>query len=734
LQARDNQLKALKGAVRQEKRGGRLPLVRDLGDPLALGVHPAAIAGNGSTNRVPPFVIRDITTELRRALREDRFVLLVGESTAGKSRAAYEAIRTELPHYRVVHPTRRDVVLMAAEHAAATQRTVLWLDDLERFLGSGGLTGDAVRAVLDANGPARYVVATMRSEEYAKFSGRTSLMPEAIGRDILRQGWDVLRLATRVDVPRMWSEEEIEQARHVANDKRLVEAVRHAGEYGIAEYLAAGPQLLAEWRDAWAPATHPRAAALVLAAVDARRAGIHRPLTLATLTELHKPYLQRRGGERLRPESMDSAITWATTPLYATSSLLIPSDDGFLAFDYLIDTADKDRIPAEALEMLIPIATPGEALDIGQIAWSWSLTEQADTAFQRAEAADLFEATARRCYLIGDSQGSSMGLRFAREAAEWTHAANGPNHLLTFRAQGLVAWQTRHNGDPKGALQLFQELTVHCESALGADHVLTLDMRAGVAAMTGEQGAQTAAAEQYVRLAGDCSRILGDDHDKTIICRDQGAMWFSEAGDAGRAVRMYRELLTDMTERYGSKWDDLFHARAQLACCLSQAGDYDLALREWGQLVTEAISTFGRLREPSFYVREQHAWCVGESGHPKRAIKLLERLTSDVTELNDPRTVHLLFVHRALAWWTGEAGNPAEAEQQFRDLISTAVALRGDNDRRVGTLRLMLAHWCALNDSSASPSDVLHQNVELLIRDLGPKHEITRAALRHIDN
>jgi hypothetical protein len=54
---------------------------------------------------------------------------------------------------------------------------------------------------------------------------------------------------------------------------------------------------------------------MILAAVDARRAGVHRPLSLANLRELHEPYLRRRGGERLRPEGEDAAMAWATTPL-----------------------------------------------------------------------------------------------------------------------------------------------------------------------------------------------------------------------------------------------------------------------------------------------------------------------------------------------------------------------------------------------------------------------------------
>jgi hypothetical protein len=342
LQAGDEQRRALASGV-WLTRSGRLPLVRELHDPAVLGVHPAAVSSR--RNRNPAFVPRDVSAQLPGMLRRDRFVLLVGESTAGKSRAGYELIRSELPGYRVVQPSRRDTAAAVAGLAARTRRSVLWLDDLERFLGSGGLTGAAVRSVLDAAGGERFIVATMRAEEYAKFSGRIGVGAEGVGREVLREGWDVLRLAARVEVPRMWSAGEIARASRRQDDQRMAEAVRHAGEFGVAEYLAAAPQLLAESRDAWAPAMHPRAAAMVLAAVDARRAGVHRPLPSQLLLRMHEPYLRARGGERLGPEPAQTALEWATTPLYATSSLLLPAGDGFLAFDYLIDAAGKDRVP-----------------------------------------------------------------------------------------------------------------------------------------------------------------------------------------------------------------------------------------------------------------------------------------------------------------------------------------------------------------------------------------------------
>jgi hypothetical protein len=732
LQSQDSQ-RVVGGEVWRVQLTGRLQLVCDLEDPVALGVHPAAALGGPCRDRFTPFVARGISAELGNVLRRDRFVLLVGESTAGKSRAAYEVMRDELPGYQVVQPVRRDAVLVAAASAAATPRTVLWLDDLERFLGSGGLTGAAVREVLDARGGARYIVATMRSEEYAKFSGGTAFPAGGIGRDALRQGWDVLRLASRVDVPRMWSAEEIARARQMSQDPRLAEAVRHSGEYGVAEYLAAAPQLLAAWRDAWAPSTHPRAAAMVWAAVDARRAGVHRPLPLGTLLQLHEPYLRRRGGERLRPESPEAAVAWATTPMYATSSLLIPGEGGFLAFDYLIDAIDQDRVPAEAMDELIAFATSGEALDIGQLAWGWSLISQADTAFRRAEAGGLFEATRRRCGLISqDRGGEAAALLFAQEAAEWTTAVVGPDHPQALEASSLVAWQTGLNGDAAAALRLFERLASHTERVLSAGHEITLDMRAGAAAMTGYLGDGAAASGLYGKLAGDCSRALGEDHKTTTMCRDQAAVWIAHAGNPVQAVRMFRALLRDMTERFHSSGDDIFHTRYALASCLTQAGEYAQALREWEHIVADANATYGRLRSNSFYVREQHAWCVGESGDPVRAVQLLESLLADAVGLGDPELIQLLFARRALAWWVGEAGNPAEAERRLAALVDQASAQRGADDPRVRTLRLMLAHWTALNGPPEAALDALQRNLTQMTKDLGPGHEVTRSARRQL--
>ncbi len=731
LQADDDRRRARRGAV-WHKHGSHLPLIGDLGDPLALGVHPAPSLGMLRRDRCPAFVARDIDSQLRQALRRNRFVLLVGESTAGKSRAAYELVKAEFPGHRLVQPSGRDSVQAAAELAADTPRSVLWLDDLERFLGYGGLTGTAVSGVLNAAGD-RYIVATMRSEEYAKYSGRMAAGLDGIGREALRQGLDVLRLAIRIDLPRMWSPQEIARARPSMHDVRLAEAVGHAREYGVAEYLAAAPQLLAEWCDAWAPATHPRAAAMVLAAIDARRAGLHRPLPMSVLRQIHEPYLRRSGGARLRPETVEDAIAWATTPLCATSSLLIPADDGFLAFDYLIDAVAKDRVPAEAMDALIAFATPEEALDLGEIAWRWSLTDQAESAFRHAEAGGLFKGTERRCHLIREDRGGcAVALRFAQDAAEWYAAALGPDHPHTLEARELVGWETGIGGDGKVARRILEKLAMDSERVLGPDDKRTLGVRYGIAEMTGLAGDRAAAAYQYEVLASDYSRLFGEDDDMTLNSRDQAAFWTGEAGDPSHAVQLYWALLKEMTEQFHNAGKEIFNTRYRLAVFLTQAGQYEAALSEWEQLIEEETADYGRLWVSVLDAREAHAWCVGEAGDPERAVQLLESLSKDAEELQEPGSMTMLSIRRSLAWWIGETENPGEAVRRFRTLLNETVKQRGDDDIRVTGLQLRLAHWTAIDGPSEEAIERLEQTAAQMDQVFGPADQVTRACRREL--
>jgi len=370
---------------------GRLPRVCDIGDPVTVGVHPAAALPSraATSSRPPAFVRRDRSVEMDDAVRHGGFILVVGESTAGKSRAAFEAVRTCLADYLFIRPADRACVPAALAASQRVRRCVVWLDDIEQYLGSPGLTPHLLSRLLGDGKRQVVVVATMRAQERARYSARHRPGADAGVADVLRAGREVLEAAVEIRLDRRWTRAELSRAQAFGADERMAAALQHADQFGVAEYLAAGPQLFADWQDAWCPGTHPRGAALVAAAVDARRASYHRPLPLDLLIDLHEYYLRQRGGLALRPESWQDALAWAAEPLHATSSLLIPHDDDrYLAFDYLSDAYEAGPAPAPVLQStwdkLIDIADPAEANEIGASAYSQGQWAHAKAAFSKA--------------------------------------------------------------------------------------------------------------------------------------------------------------------------------------------------------------------------------------------------------------------------------------------------------------------------------------------------------------
>jgi hypothetical protein len=144
-------------------------------DPRRLGVH-AAISVPGVPDQVPPeYVPRDVDTaefgvraKVADAAERGGFVLLIGGSSVGKTRCAFEAVRALLPDWWLVHPAEPGEVAALAD--APPPRTVVWLDELQRYLdGDHGLTGGAVRALLNAPHPA-VLIGTIWPDRYTAYT------------------------------------------------------------------------------------------------------------------------------------------------------------------------------------------------------------------------------------------------------------------------------------------------------------------------------------------------------------------------------------------------------------------------------------------------------------------------------------------------------------------------------------------------------------------------------------
>ena len=121
----------------------------------------------------------------------------------------------------------------------------------------------------------------------------------------------------------MFSPAELDRARARDWDPRVAEALGHSREYGIAEYLAAGPALLRDWEDARGAAAgpHARGAALVAAAIDLRRAGYTSLLPRAVLRQVHEQYLTDPEHGRTPREPLAEAWQWATRQRVTTALL-----------------------------------------------------------------------------------------------------------------------------------------------------------------------------------------------------------------------------------------------------------------------------------------------------------------------------------------------------------------------------------------------------------------------------
>jgi hypothetical protein len=162
-------------------------------DPRRLGVH-AAISVPGVPGEVlPEYVPRDVDAGIRAKVTaaEERggFVLLVGGSSVGKTRSAVEAVKALLPNWWLVHPAGPTEVATLA--AAPPPRTVVWLDELQRYLdGEHGLTGGVIRMLLNAPHLV-VIIATLWPDQHTAYTA----VPTSGGADPHAREREVLDLA-----------------------------------------------------------------------------------------------------------------------------------------------------------------------------------------------------------------------------------------------------------------------------------------------------------------------------------------------------------------------------------------------------------------------------------------------------------------------------------------------------------------------------------------------------------
>jgi eukaryotic-like serine/threonine-protein kinase len=599
-------------AARPSSTGLLVTRVDRLTDPLRLGVHRAAALDG---DQVPPFVARDLLPEMVDALGKGGFVLVVGDSTAGKTRLAYEAMRASLPSHVCVCPDGPDTLRAGLEAAEVNRPSVLWLDDLDRYLGVGGLTRT------DVTGANTLVLATMRTQERERLSHRHDATRDHLDRRLARAGRELLdAVTTEIHLDRMWSGQELSAAAHTP-DPRISRAVMAADRHGIAEQLAAGPDLARELRDAWD--THARGAALVTAAIDVRRAGCHRPTPLDVLRPLHESYLK----PGTRPEPWEEALAWATEPLHATSSLLEPVADGFLAFDYLLDRTEP--IPDAVWTAIVEFVSPIELLEIAETAAFNGRHDYLRAAIAKALAPKDFMVAAALASMLGAFGFSTEATETLTDIAKKAEGAVSEEELVRIRL--MQVWRIGEavdgRGDPKRAFVLARDLVRHCEETLDATALETY--YATRVALIRNTPDPNEALREARSLLTDATTHLGPNHDITLMALFEEACWARQVDGPRAAVRLFFTLLDHADTGAPVHLPAYVDTQWNLGGSLLEAGETQSAVDVLEVAVENALLCYGADHGRTFEIRLTHIEALDADGHLDEALELAERLAQD---------------------------------------------------------------------------------------------------------
>ena len=288
-------------------------------DPFVLEVHRPVQPEDAPAGLplLPPYVPREhdqLLAQVVAAAAEGRsgIAVLVGGSSTGKTRACWEALallRDQDPPWRLWHPidpSRPDAA--RRELASIAPRTVVWLNEAQFYLDTaeGGL-GERVAAGLREllRNPARapaLVLATVWPGFWDTLTARPADSEDrhAQARELLA-GHDIT-------VPAAFTPAQMGQLTR-APDARMALAARSAPDGAVIQFLAGAPELLARYRNA-----PPAAAALIRAAMDARRLGMGAGLPQAFLEAAASGYLTDAQWDVLGEDWLERALVYTAVP------------------------------------------------------------------------------------------------------------------------------------------------------------------------------------------------------------------------------------------------------------------------------------------------------------------------------------------------------------------------------------------------------------------------------------
>ncbi|MFE6840131.1 tetratricopeptide repeat protein, partial [Streptomyces sp. NPDC057705] len=476
-----------------------------------LGVHPAIPGAKGSPTGgsfvLPDYVERAHDQALRARLRTAdteeagaTLVLLRGGSCTGKSRAAFEAVRRCLPHWRLVLPKTAESLQAFLATGGRIPRTVLWLDELQDHVGDhdGEPAAAGLRRLLETPGPL-VVVATLWPEYHDLLTTppRPGLPdPHAHARALLTN-------VTPIDVPAAFTAADMTVAA-MATDSSLVAAAATTSDRRITQTLAAGPDLVDRYEQP-VGAGGPYVRAVITAAMDARRFG-------------HGPQLTEE-------------FLAVAAPAYLTDTERAEADPDAWFRDALADARRK------AKGVVGPLASAPHPTGMGPLPGIQVLADYLDQHGRSSRrglfpAQPFWDAVLRHCTAADQAvlaRLAEASLRFGIARTLYRRAASAGHTGALCRLGEL----SESAGDLAKARRLY-------EQAADAGDPSALYRLAWLHAQASDQEG----AERFARGAA----ALGDTGPLMRVART-----WEEAGDVAGAKRLYQEA-ADAGDQYALRW------------------------------------------------------------------------------------------------------------------------------------------------------------------------------------
>jgi tetratricopeptide (TPR) repeat protein len=302
-----------------------------------------------------PYVQRDVEEEVRDYLRSGRPVLLVGSSMVGKTRMAVRLIKELFPDRGILIPDSMDALAALDAADASLRELVVFLDDINRLIGSEGITDGTLRQLVTAG---NIVIGTIRAAEYDRYQPTDQFRPTE---------WDVVSVFERVMLSRELSTGEEDRLTSAVSDRELRQRITTTG---LGEYVGGAERVKDVLQTG--PSASPAGYALIQGAADWQRAGIQAPVPISLLRDLGTPHLPPHRKADLSDTSVyDNALQWATRDINPTVALLQRERAGYaVVFDYALDilTGQEEPIPDATWPILIENAEPGDLIRIGYAA------------------------------------------------------------------------------------------------------------------------------------------------------------------------------------------------------------------------------------------------------------------------------------------------------------------------------------------------------------------------------